>query len=86
MIFVFISSCTKRNIFDLPFGSLAESGVISDIYNKLFEIACEDTVFKLENVFKLNMKPILAREDVVYELPVPQITGSLRRSFLRFLT
>ena len=30
------------------------------------------------------MKIILAREDVVFKSPVPQITGSSRRPFLRF--
>ena len=30
------------------------------------------------------MKIILAREDVVFKLPMPQITVSSRRPFLRF--
>ena len=71
---------------DLPFASRAERRVNSDIHNKPFEIACEDIVFKFENDFKSNMKIILAREDVAFKLPVPQISGSSRRPFLRFLT
>ena len=70
----------------MPFASLAKCGVNSDIYNKPFEIACEHTVFNFENDFESNMKIILARKDVVFKLPVPQITYSSRRPFLRFLT
>ena len=70
----------------LPFASLAECGVNSDIYNKSFEIACEDIVFKFENDFKSSMEINLTREDVVLKLIVPQITRSSRRPFLRFLT
>ena len=70
----------------LPFASRAAFGVNSDIHNKPFEIACEDIVFKLENAFKSNMKTNLAREDVVFKSPLPQITGSSLRPFLRFLT
>ena len=60
-----IKLCRKS----LPFASLAECGVNSDIclvyiYYKLFETACEDIVFKFENGFKSNMKIILALEDV----------------------
>ena len=69
----------------MPFASLAECGVNSDMYNKPFEIACKHIVFIFENDFKSNMKIILTREDVVFKLPVPQITGSSRRPFLRFL-
>ena len=54
--------------------------------SKLFEIACEHIVFKFENNFKSNMKIILAREDVVFNLSVPQITESSRRLILCFLT
>ena len=36
-----IKLCRKS----LPFASLAECGVNSDIYNNAFEIACEDFVF-----------------------------------------
>ena len=69
----------------LPFASRAERGVNSDMHNKPFEIACEHrrTVFKVKNRFKLIC---LAREDVAFKLPLPQITGSSRRPFLRFLT
>ena len=70
----------------LPFTSLDQCGINSDMYNKPFKIACEDIVFKFENDIKSNMKIILAREDVVFNLLVPQITGSSRRPFLRFLT
>ena len=56
------------------------------MYNKPFEIACEDIVFKFENDFTSNEKITLAREDAVFKLPVPQITESSRRSILRFLT
>ena len=70
-----IKLCRKS----LPFASLAECGVNSDVYNKPFEIACEDIVFKFENDFKSNIKIILTREDVVLKLVVPQITGSFRR-------
>ena len=70
----------------MPIASLAEFGVNSNMYNKPFDIACKDIVFKFENDFKSNMKIILARKDVVFELLVPQITGSSRRPFLRFLT
>ena len=66
----------------LPFASLAELGVNSNIHNKPFEIACEDIVFKFENDFKSNIKIFLAHEDVVFKLLVPQITGSSRRPFL----
>ena len=69
----------------LVFASRAECGVNSDIYNKPFEIAREHIVFKFENEFKSNMKIILAPEDVAFKLPLPQITGSSRRPFLRFL-
>ena len=65
---------------------MAERGVNSNIHNKPFEIACEDIVFKFENEFKSNMKIISAREEVTFKLPLPQITGSSRRPFLRFLT
>ena len=77
-----IKLCRKS----LPFASLAECVVSSNIYNKPFEKACEDIVFTFENDFKLNVKIILTREDVVFNLPVPQITGSSRRPFLHFLT
>ena len=77
-----IKLCRKS----LPFASLTHCGVNSGIYNKPFEIACEDIVFKFENDFKSNMKIVLARKDVVFKLLVPQITGSSRRPFLRFLT
>ena len=70
----------------LPVASRAERGVNSDIHNKPFEIACEHIVFKFENEFRSNMKIILAREDVAFKLPLPQISGSSRRPFLRFLT
>ena len=68
----------------LPFASLVECGVKSDIpvYNKPFEIACEEIVFKFVNDFKSSMK---INVDVVFKLLVPQITGSSRRPFLRFL-
>ena len=69
----------------LPFASRAERGVNLDIHNKPFEISCERIVFKFENEFKSNMKIILAR-DVAFKLPLPQITRSSRRPFLRFLT
>ena len=82
MNFSKIKLCRKS----LPFASLAECGVHSDIYNKPFEIACEDINFKFENDFKSNMKIIVTREDVVFKLLVPQITGSSRCPFLRFLT
>ena len=49
-------------------------------------MACEDIVFKFESDFKSSMKINLAREDVVFKLLVPQITGSSRRPFLRFLS
>ena len=70
----------------LPFASLAECGVNSDIYNKPFAIACEDIVFIFEDDLKSNVKIILAREDVAFKLPVAQIIGSSRRPILRFLT
>ena len=70
----------------LPFASLAQCGVNSDVCHKSFEIACENIVFKFENDFKSNKKIILAGEDVAFKLPVPQITVSSRRPFLRFLT
>ena len=38
----------------LPFASLAERGVISDIYNKPFEIACE---YLFSNL-KMNLNQI----------------------------
>ena len=60
----------------LPFASLAERGVNSDIHNKPFEIPGEHIVFKFENEFKLNIKIILAQEDVAFKLPLPQIAGS----------
>ena len=44
----------------------------------------KDIVFKSENNIKSNMKVILPREDVVFKLPGPQITGSPRCPFLRF--
>ena len=59
----------------LPFAKRAERGVNSDIHNKPVEIACEHIVFKFENEFKLNMKIILAQEDVAFKLPLPQITN-----------
>ena len=69
----------------MPFASLAECGVnLSDIYNKPFATASKDIVFKFENDFKSNMKIILAREDVAFKLPEPQIIGSSRRPSLRF--
>ena len=69
----------------LLFASRAERGVNLDLHNKPFEIACEDIVFKFENT--LNMRIILAREDgIACILPLPQITESSRRPFLRFLT
>ena len=70
----------------LPFAGQAERGLNSDIHNKPFEIACEHIVFKFENEFKSNMKIILAREEVAFKLPLPQITGSSRRPLLRILT
>ena len=78
-----IKLCRKS----LPFASLAECGVNSDIrIYKPFEIAREDIVFKFKNDFKSRMKINLAREDIVFKLLVPQIAGSSRRPFLRFLT
>ena len=68
----------------MPFACLAECGVNSGRYHEPFEIACEDIVFKLENDFKSSMKINLAREDVVFKLLVPEISGSSRRPFLRF--
>ena len=59
---------------------------MTDIFvsnNKPFEIACEHTVFEFENDFKSSMKIILAREDVVFKLPVPQIVEFSRCPFLR---
>ena len=79
-IFKKIKLCRKS----LPFASLAECGVNSEIYSKPFEIACEDIVFKFKNDFKSSMKINLTREDVVFKLRVPQITGSSRHPFLRF--
>ena len=76
----------KLCTMSLPFASWAECGVNSDIHNKLFEIARERIVSKFENEFKSNMKIILAREDVAFKLPLPQITASSQRPFLRFLT
>ena len=70
----------------LPFASRAERGFNSDIHNRPFEIACKYIVFKFKNEFTSNMKIILAREDVAFTLPLPQITGSSRRPFLRCLT
>ena len=74
----------KLYSMSLPFASRAERGVNSDIHNKPFEIACQYIVFKFENEFISNMKIILAREDVAFKLPLPQITGSSRRSFYAF--
>ena len=56
------------------------------MYNKPFEIAREDFVFKFENDFKSSMKIVLACEDVGFKLLEPQTTGSSQRPFLRFLT
>ena len=65
MNFKKIKLCKKS----LPFASLAECGLNSDMLKKPFETACEEIVFKFESDFKSNMKIILAREDVVFMLP-----------------
>ena len=78
------SSCVGRVCYLLVL-LLLSVGLIR-IYDKPFEIASEHIVFKFENDFKSNKKMLLARERVVFKLPVPQITGFSRRPFFRFLT
>ena len=73
-IFKKIKLCRKSLPFAIVLPS-SECGVNSDIYNKPFEIACEDIVFKFENDLKSNKKIISAREGVVFKMLVPQITG-----------